>query len=428
MRGSSIRQRKHSFLPLTLTLSPRKSGERGLTPLRTVRTTCPYCGVGCGVLATPDGKGGAAIRGDPEHPANFGRLCSKGSALGETLGLETRLLHPIVDGARASWDARARPRRQAPAGHPRRARARGDRLLPLGPAADRGLLRRQQAGERLHRHAARRHQLAPVHGLLGRRPSPRLRRRRGAAVLRGPGACRPRRAGGLQCRLVPPDPLPAHPDGAGRARRARRQHRPAAHRHQRGRRPAALPAARHATAILWSRPAGVAGRAPADRPRRSSQRTRKASPAALAARPRASRRRSMPSPARRVSTAVRHRAVLRLVRRHPARASPATARASTSRRRAPTRSTPSSTATWPPAASASRAPDRSRSPASPTPWAGARSAGLANMLAAHMGFSAERARPRAPLLEGAQRRRRRGPQGRRTCSMPSPTAASRRCG
>ncbi len=68
-----------------------------------IRTTCPYCGVGCGVLATPDGKGGAAIRGDPEHPANAGRLCSKGSALGETLGLETRLLHPIVDGAHTSW-------------------------------------------------------------------------------------------------------------------------------------------------------------------------------------------------------------------------------------------------------------------------------------------------------------------------------------
>ena len=48
------------------------------------RTTCPYCGVGCGVLATPDGRGGAAISGDGEHPANFGRLCSKGSALGET--------------------------------------------------------------------------------------------------------------------------------------------------------------------------------------------------------------------------------------------------------------------------------------------------------------------------------------------------------
>jgi assimilatory nitrate reductase catalytic subunit len=60
------------------------------------RTTCPYCGVGCGVLATPDGNGGADIAGDPTHPANFGRLCSKGSALGETLGLEDRLLYPMI--------------------------------------------------------------------------------------------------------------------------------------------------------------------------------------------------------------------------------------------------------------------------------------------------------------------------------------------
>ena len=64
--------------------------------LPTVKTTCAYCGVGCGVLATPDGNGGAAIAGDPDHPANFGRLCSKGSALGETLGLANRLLHPMI--------------------------------------------------------------------------------------------------------------------------------------------------------------------------------------------------------------------------------------------------------------------------------------------------------------------------------------------
>ena len=76
--------------------------------LRAISTTCPYCGVGCGVLAQPDGRGGAAIAGDPTHPANLGRLCSKGSALGETVGLEGRLLHPMLrqpDGnlARASW-------------------------------------------------------------------------------------------------------------------------------------------------------------------------------------------------------------------------------------------------------------------------------------------------------------------------------------
>src|SRR5271169_2457185 len=61
-----------------------------------VRTTCPYCGVGCGVLAAPDGIGGMAISGDPDHPANFGRLCSKGTALGETIGLAGRLLHPML--------------------------------------------------------------------------------------------------------------------------------------------------------------------------------------------------------------------------------------------------------------------------------------------------------------------------------------------
>ena len=68
-------------------------------------TTCPYCGVGCGVLATPDRAGGATVAGDPDHPSNFGRLCSKGSALGETLALDGRLLHPEVNGQRVAWDA-----------------------------------------------------------------------------------------------------------------------------------------------------------------------------------------------------------------------------------------------------------------------------------------------------------------------------------
>jgi assimilatory nitrate reductase catalytic subunit len=77
--------------------------------LATVRTTCPYCGVGCGLLARPDGRGGVSVMGDGAHPANFGRLCSKGSALGETVGLEGRLLHPMLrqrDGTlkRVSWE------------------------------------------------------------------------------------------------------------------------------------------------------------------------------------------------------------------------------------------------------------------------------------------------------------------------------------
>ncbi len=64
-----------------------------------VRTTCPYCGVGCGVVATPDGK----VAGDPLHPANRGRLCSKGAALAETLDDTERLLRPRVDGQETGW-------------------------------------------------------------------------------------------------------------------------------------------------------------------------------------------------------------------------------------------------------------------------------------------------------------------------------------
>ena len=45
------------------------------------RSTCPYCGVGCGVIVSSVGNRITDVRGDPDHPANFGRLCSKGSTL-----------------------------------------------------------------------------------------------------------------------------------------------------------------------------------------------------------------------------------------------------------------------------------------------------------------------------------------------------------
>jgi assimilatory nitrate reductase catalytic subunit len=64
------------------------------------RTTCPYCGVGCGLRVATDG----VISGDPDHPANNGRLCSKGAALGGTLAPDGRLLYPQIGGRTASWD------------------------------------------------------------------------------------------------------------------------------------------------------------------------------------------------------------------------------------------------------------------------------------------------------------------------------------
>ncbi|RYH08018.1 nitrate reductase [Tropicimonas sp. IMCC6043] len=67
-------------------------------------STCPYCGVGCGVLVGQSDTGGWTIKGDPSHPANLGRLCSKGTALGETLDLSDRLLEPLIGGETAGWD------------------------------------------------------------------------------------------------------------------------------------------------------------------------------------------------------------------------------------------------------------------------------------------------------------------------------------
>ncbi|WP_294275328.1 nitrate reductase [uncultured Sphingomonas sp.] len=69
-----------------------------------IRTTCAYCGVGCGIRATVTGDRTVQIEGDPDHPANRGRLCSKGTHLGETVGLEGRLLTPMIGKRRASWD------------------------------------------------------------------------------------------------------------------------------------------------------------------------------------------------------------------------------------------------------------------------------------------------------------------------------------
>ncbi|WDZ81588.1 nitrate reductase (plasmid) [Ensifer adhaerens] len=71
---------------------------------KAVKTTCPYCGVGCGVVATVTDDGAVSVKGDPDHPANYGRLCSKGSALAETLSMDGRALHPEVHGKRAGWD------------------------------------------------------------------------------------------------------------------------------------------------------------------------------------------------------------------------------------------------------------------------------------------------------------------------------------
>ena len=72
---------------------------------KTIKTTCPYCGVGCGISAEVDPLARTVvISGDVDHPANFGRLCSKGSALGDTVTLQGRLLQPRLHGQDCSWE------------------------------------------------------------------------------------------------------------------------------------------------------------------------------------------------------------------------------------------------------------------------------------------------------------------------------------
>ncbi len=75
------------------------------------RSTCCYCGVGCGVIIEHDGGRITGVKGDPDHPANFGRLCTKGSTLHLSARPDTRALHPELRTARdlprsrVSWDA-----------------------------------------------------------------------------------------------------------------------------------------------------------------------------------------------------------------------------------------------------------------------------------------------------------------------------------
>ena len=108
-RGADGRRATVVRTPPPNPLRPQGEGEayyaspaysRVMTP-DGVHTTCPYCGVGCGVVAMPDGS----IRGDTTHPSNQGRLCSKGAALALTLDDSERLTEPCIAGAPASWDA-----------------------------------------------------------------------------------------------------------------------------------------------------------------------------------------------------------------------------------------------------------------------------------------------------------------------------------
>ena len=267
--------------------------------VRSTLTTCPYCGTGL----RREGRRPCRRSGD-----GFRRSGSSGElrpplrqGLGAGRDPDRRravLLHPVIDGARASWDDAldriAGTFRAAIDEHGPDSVA----LYLSGQILTEGLLRRQQADEGLRRLRQRRHQLAALHGLVGRRPQARLRHRHRAADLRGPREGRSRRPRRLEPRLVPPGASPAPRRRQGRAPEpARRHHRPTSHRDERDRRSPSGPRARQRRRPL-RRPPPCAGSAPASATPPSSPTTRTASRRPLdAAAPFASIAESPASPA-----------------------------------------------------------------------------------------------------------------------------------
>jgi len=78
--------------------------------IKQTKSTCCYCGVGCGVIIHSENDKIIDVKGDPQHPANFGRLCTKGSTLHLSAKLDNRLLYPEIrtnrdlPRKRATWD------------------------------------------------------------------------------------------------------------------------------------------------------------------------------------------------------------------------------------------------------------------------------------------------------------------------------------
>ncbi len=88
----------------------KKQPVKEQAPSHFTKSTCCYCGVGCGVIIESQNDKIIDVKGDPNHPANFGRLCTKGATLHLTAKLDARALYPEMrltrkaSRKRVSWD------------------------------------------------------------------------------------------------------------------------------------------------------------------------------------------------------------------------------------------------------------------------------------------------------------------------------------
>lgn len=78
--------------------------------IKETKSTCCYCGVGCGVIIESENEKIIHVKGDPDHPANFGRLCTKGATLHLSTKPDNRALYPTMrltrdaERKRVDWD------------------------------------------------------------------------------------------------------------------------------------------------------------------------------------------------------------------------------------------------------------------------------------------------------------------------------------
>jgi anaerobic selenocysteine-containing dehydrogenase len=79
--------------------------------MKEVKTLCPYCGVGCGLLVKTDGQQIHKVRGNPEHPANFGKLCAKGGTVAQTVNVSTRARWAMMRESRGESTCAVAPNR-----------------------------------------------------------------------------------------------------------------------------------------------------------------------------------------------------------------------------------------------------------------------------------------------------------------------------
>ena len=63
---------------------------------KTVRSVCPYCGVGCGIVMQVENNRVVKVSGDKAHPTNAGRLCTKGTTCGQAIAESGRMEHAYL--------------------------------------------------------------------------------------------------------------------------------------------------------------------------------------------------------------------------------------------------------------------------------------------------------------------------------------------